>query len=285
MERRIAVTGAAGFVGSRLVSDLAARGWRVAALTSQPDRVPNQGGVETIPCAWDPVVLEGLLRRIEPVSIWVHAAARVDFGDGNLLALYRSNALLSDVLAHHVSAGSTVSRLVYVSTLGVFAKEQSLSDPDGPRPSSHYGLSKLLGERTSLAHLGHRALVLRLHGVWGSGGNLRLYINRCLGEAARGAPPRLRGTGEGRRNFIWVGDLARTIEFALEEGWTGIRPVGSRDLLSTREMVEQIAAAFGVPVVHEADDRPDPDRVVSVPERLPTTPFPEALRLEGPRAR
>lgn len=276
-----AVTGAGGYVGSRLIKGLARRGWTVMALTSRPEHLEREPGIEAVKCAWQARELERVLSRLGSVPFWIHAAARLDFSDQDVMALYRDNALLTERLARLLAETSRSSRLVYVSTLGVFGKDQALSTQEEPRPSSHYGLSKLLGERVTAAHLGERAAVLRLHGVWGRGGNLSLYINRCLNESAASRSPVLKGTGSGKRNFIWVDDLAGIVAMACEEGWSGVHPVGARESLSTREMVEAIAARFGVPVRYEQAEGPDADRVVPVPARFPSTPFRKALDVEA----
>ena len=286
LERIAAVTGAGGFVGSRIVEGMVQLGWQVRAFTSRPVSRPPGASVTLVPCDWSVEQFADAIASIRDAILWIHAAALVDFSAEAALELYRANALLTDKLASHVACLVQECRLVYLSTISVYGQSQVLSPEAEPEPDTHYGLSKLLGERLCFARLGSRCLTLRLPGVWGREDPPKLFVNKCLRKAAAGEALRISGKGQARRNYLWVGDLVPVISSAYLEKRNGVLLLGSPECSSLREMVEAIAEKTGVAV--EADPRNGPvverDMILPTSPGLTMTPFREALAVELARS-
>jgi len=285
MRMKVAVTGAGGFIGKRLVVGLAQHGCDVYAVTSHPENIPTGPRITVVKCNWSIEGIEAALIEAQDAELWVHTAARVDFSGRNVLDLYRDNVLLTDHLLRGVAHFDVQARLIYLSSISVYGPNQEISLDVEPRPQTHYGLSKLLGERLCLAHLGERCLVYRLAGVWGRENSPKLFINRCLQLAESGQPLRVMGQGKARRNYLWVGDVPRLIIKGFEEDWCGIHLAAGPEAISIRDMVIAIGARFNVPVYFEksipATD--EQDVIVPISPNICTTPFLQALRIEAER--
>src|SRR5437879_5137071 len=81
---KILVTGGAGFVGSRVVAALSARGADPVALVRQRIGTPADGKGEVVEGDYhQTAAMEQLLRRVQPASL-VHAAWRLAPGSGYL---------------------------------------------------------------------------------------------------------------------------------------------------------------------------------------------------------
>lgn len=285
MGKIAAVTGAGGFVGRRLVTGLAQRGWYVYAITSHPENIPAASQVTVVRSTWTEEGIERAIAQAQDAVLWVHAAARIEFGDENVLHLYRDNALLTEHLVRRIARLDTSPRVIYLSTISVYGPGQEVNVSVEPRPDTHYGLSKLLGERFCLAYLGKRCLIYRLAGVWGKEKSPKLFINRCLQQAEAGYPLRVAGLGKSKRNYLWVGDVAAIVDLAFSKGWYGILLAGGPEPISIRDMVTAIGRRFGVPVYFEKKDgnEDEHDVLVKNSSELETTSFYQALNIETSR--
>ena len=94
-----AVTGAGGFIGSRMVAGLAQLGWTVYAITSQAHTIAHLPNVKVISSEWTRPGIESAFAQAREARLWVLAGARVDFDDRHILGLYHDNALLTEVWA------------------------------------------------------------------------------------------------------------------------------------------------------------------------------------------
>lgn len=151
---RVLVTGGSGFLGSYVVEQLAAEGRVVRALVrpaSDKKLLERLPGVEfSAGAIEDPPSLEAALRGVDAV---VHCAGLVkarrseDFFAVNTQG---TKNLLQAALA--VAPG--LRRFVYVSSLAAVGPSldgHPVADDADPRPVTHYGRSKLEGERAVLA--------------------------------------------------------------------------------------------------------------------------------------
>lgn len=265
-----------------MVRHFARKGCRVFALTSDPSRALRAERVSVIRCGWSPQDMAAALGQAREASVWIHAAARVDFAAEAGVALYEANALLSGQVARFISSEVPAGRLIYLSTIGVYGKGQAVSLEVDPRPDTPYGMSKLLGERLCHALLGPRCLALRLAGVWGCEDTPKLFINRCIIDARRGVALCIEGAGLGKRNYLWIGDIPVWMERGMSEEWSGVRLTASPFTNTIREMAQIIAERFGVEL-RIGDPQPgmvERDVVVPVPPGAPGTDFRSALALE-----
>jgi UDP-glucose 4-epimerase len=311
MRSNVIVTGGAGFIGSELVRQLAARGDRVVII----DNLINgsRANVEEV-LSDDVVLVEADIRDLD--TIWPYlASARVVY---HLACLGVRHSVHSPHENHDVNATATlrllsasreldIPRFVYVSSSEVYgtAKWVPMTEDHPTFPSTVYGASKLGGEcytRAFNSTYGYPTTVIRPFNTYGprshhegdSGEVIPKFLLRCLA----GRPMIVFGEGTQTRDFQWVGDTAAGIILAGEDPHTVGETInlGSGSELSIIELAEQVAAAAGIPV-NVRHDPPRPGDVLrlyadmSHAEELlghsMTTPLAEGLRalLEWYRSR
>ncbi len=171
MKRRVAVTGASGFIGGRIARALHAAGHDVRSFGRRPaaqltDALPRY---ET----WD--ITDGPI-PLADVDVVVHSAAHVSsWGDeANFTAVNVTGT------QHVVQSVAPHVRFIYLSSGSIYV------DADDPSMPS-YGRSKRNGERIALGRDGP-TIVLRPRIVYGPG-DTTLW-------------PRIRGARRGRRLFV-----------------------------------------------------------------------------------
>jgi nucleoside-diphosphate-sugar epimerase len=200
----ILITGGTGFIGGHLVEAACARGERVRCLIRRDSfkRHPFALPVEAEIAFGDLVSGEGLREALAGAGTVIHLA-----GVTKALAtseFYSGNARATENLARAV-AGRGV-RLVHVSSLAAIGPSSDgtpVSEDAEPHPVTHYGKSKLEGERIARA-LVPDAVIVRPAVVYGPRDTDVLEIFRSI---SRGLVLEISG-GERWFQAIYVKDLA-----------------------------------------------------------------------------
>ena len=214
--KRVAITGASGFVGSHLLERLRdhevavlVRGDRAAAalLAGDPRRRLVRGSVG------DEAALDALVADAEVVY---HVAGLVAArSEAEFLAVNRDGAA---ALARACRRAG-VRRLVCVSSLAVTGPSEAgrpVHDGTWPRPVTPYGRSKLAGE-DAVRDSGVEHVIVRPPVVYGPRDRQLLRLFRL---ARRGIVPLL-GDGTQQLSLIHAADLADAIVAAGDSGLAG----------------------------------------------------------------
>lgn len=241
---RILVTGASGFVGRALATDLANAGHTVRAAMRQPaDVFPRSVEVVAVSDLTRPVEWRPLLKNIETV---IHLAGIAHAGPGIAEQAYdRVNRLATAELA--AAAGAVGLRhLIFMSSIRAQtgpSSEQILRETDPPRPTDAYGRSKLTAEDAVRAS-GVPFTILRPALIYGLGvkGNLQRLI-----ELARTPWPLPFGLCRNRRSLLARSNLIGAIHFALSsqalQGETYI--VADPSALTLAEIITALRSGAG----------------------------------------
>lgn len=273
----VLVTGGAGFIGSELVRQLAARGERVLIV----DNLVNGTRANVEEVLSDRVQLlvadirapSEFERELPHVRVVYHLAclgvrhsvhSPLDNHDVNATATLR-------LLAACRQAG--VPRFVYVSSSEVYgtAKWVPMTEDHPVFPCTVYGASKLAGECFARAYYrtyGYPTVVVRPFNTYGprshhegdSGEVIPRFMLRCLA----GLPMVVFGDGTQTRDFTYVSDTAAGILLAGEsDGAIGDTiNIGSGGEVTINDLGRQIAAVTGRPHAALEHDRPRPGDVL-----------------------
>ena len=170
------ITGATGFLGSKIVARLAARGDEVVALVREESSTEalEALGVELVRGGLDDV--DGFASALKGCDVVYHVGARV-VTHGEWDEFYATNVDATERLIDaSVSAG--VSRIVHVSSLGIFeiaGDGVSLGDDadydHAPLLRGHYTRSKIQADRVACraARSGAPVVVVRPGQIYGPG--------------------------------------------------------------------------------------------------------------------
>lgn len=245
------VTGANGFVGRALCTQLLARGFEVrGAVRSEKSVLPQ--GVERIAVGeihgdtdWS--------SALQGIDIVIHLAARVhvmkDESSDPLSEFRKVNVEGTEKLAIS-AARAGVERLVYASSIKVNGEATTIrpySETDASGPQDPYGVSKWEAER--MLHRiskenGIEFAIIRPPLVYGPGvgGN---FI-RMLDWIAKGIPLPL-GSVKNRRSMIYVENLADALILCSTHPDAANQTylVSDNETVSTPELLERLSAIMG----------------------------------------
>jgi UDP-glucose 4-epimerase len=300
--QHILVTGGAGFIGSHLVERLLADGHAVTvfddlstgsrenlrdAFAMAPDRLALVEGDVRRPLGGQ--VPDGSLG---PVRRVVHLAAQVSV-PASVRDPMGDRAVNLDGGFHVLDFARAVGaeKVVLASSAAAYGDVALPACEDArPEPQSPYGAHKLGVEhyaRQTAALYGVKTVNLRFFNIFGPRQSPQSgyagVISIFIGRAVAGEPLTLFGDGAQTRDFVWVGDVVRTIVAALRGGPGAGEAVnvGTGRAVSLLALTEAVLAATGtrVPVVHAAARPGDILHSRADTRRLAAT---LGLRLEAP---
>jgi UDP-glucose 4-epimerase len=248
---RVAVTGAAGFVGAAVVARLLADDAEVVAIV-RPGGDPSRlaAGVDTLEVDLEDE--DGAARAIAALEpeLCVHlAAAGAVVRERDHERLLRLNAIFPAALARALAAAGC-RRLVTAGSSSEYGPVAGpMSEERAPVPDDLYGAAKLAGgllARAAGLELGLETAHLRLFSVYGPGEDPRRLIASVARALLERRPIDLT-PGDQVRDFVYVDDVAE----ALVAAATGPLPsgaivnVGSGCQTTVREACLLLATAAG----------------------------------------
>jgi len=232
------VTGASGFVGSHLMTEMMRRGLPVRGVTRT-----ETPGLATIPSYNHDTLWGAHLKGIDAV---VHLAARVHVmceTAADPLMLFRESNVAATINLARQAAEAGVRRFVFVSSIKVNGERtkpgQMFTADDPPNPQDPYGISKAEAEaalKTLGSQTGLEITIIRPPLVYGPGvrGNFRSLMK----WAASGAPS-IFSAVKNKRSFIHVENLCDLLILALRHSDAANRLFVASDGydLSTHELL------------------------------------------------
>lgn len=258
-ERKVLVTGAAGFVGRHLVTELLAKGYSLTGLgrNLRPPDLPKS-------VDWLQVDLEddAAVASVVPREWWgvAHLAGRTVPSELNGVNGVMANVRGTLVLADRVAAGA---RFLYVSSCHVYrAAHGPHSEGEMPLPKGRYGLSKLLCEQAVLAQTDRLDVrIARPFNHLGAGMQPTLAVpsllRRIAADGATERPLRMLGL-DSVRDFLDVRDIVHAYEaiLRLEEPESRIFNVCSSEPVTIGALARTALSVAGYSREVEFEQRP-----------------------------
>ena len=254
-DRRVTVTGGAGFLGSFVVGKLKERGCRDIF-------VPRSSRYDLV----DMDAVKRLYQDSRP-DIVIHLAARVGGIGANRMhpAEYFYDNLMMGVQLLHEAWRCGVGKFVAIGTVCAYPKftpvpfsEDHLWDGYPEETNAPYGMAKkmlLVQSQAYRQQYGYNSIFLLPVNLYGPGDNFDLesshvipaLIKKCVDAVERGDETiEAWGDGSPTREFLYVDDAAEGIVLAAEN-YDDSAPVnlGSGHEISVKDLIETIARLTG----------------------------------------
>jgi len=230
----ILVTGASGFVGGAIVSELR-NGNHVVGI-----------GRRNLPCREcgyhradisDISSLEKILEIIRP-DVIVHAAAAIIHDDRDRSLIDANVRGTANVLNFARMAGC--KKIIYISSAPIIGSpmEIPITEEHGVYPRSIYHLTKYFGEILLLNATDINVTVLRLPSPIGAGMPKNKILPAFISDCLSGSPIKLLGRGGRIQNYINVKDIGTAVMKAVFSEATGVYNVTYPKSYSNLELAQ-----------------------------------------------
>jgi len=243
---KIAVTGAAGFVGQNVCRYLDQQGHTVIPLLRVA--APMTGELSHLtPVQADVTSKDSLLKALQAVDVCINLAALFNHPDKSMEDYFAVNVTgVRNVLEAAKEAG--VKRVVHCSTVGVAAGGRmpfSEQSPYCPPEWDKYETSKTEGEKTAVAFCeehNYPVIVIRPAQVYGPGDVSKLKFYKMVKKGVIVSP------GKTLKHLIYIDDLSRAFEAALTNETLIGKPViiASKTVTPLKELVQIVAGELRV---------------------------------------
>lgn len=230
------VTGAAGFIGSRLCRALLSRGERVVGIDCLRDyydvdlKRANLRDLSDHPgfsfssedLSLGTGFIEGILPPDAHVVVYhlaAQAGVRKSWGS-DFPQYIRDNITATQNLLEWAVHRRSVGHFVFASSSSVYGIPSEMpmrEDVTVPVPHSPYGVTKLAAENLVRLYGSNHGLVwtaLRLFTVYGPGQRPDMAFSRFVRCAMAGSPITLYGNGDQTRDYTYVDDVTRALVLA-----------------------------------------------------------------------
>jgi UDP-glucose 4-epimerase len=248
---KLLVTGASGFIGSRLV--------RAASVSLGPENVIAFSSTQNHPCP--SVVYRGSnfnfgerdIALLETAEVLIHVGAFIpkDRLQANAIEECNGNISFTEQLLALPLGG--LKKVIYISTIDVYEQAELTTEDTLTLPSSLYGWSKLYCERMTSIFAANRDIasqILRIGHVYGPGEEkYAKFLPKAIKNIVAGEAVELWGDGSEIRSMIYIDDVVAAILQArnLPRDVSPINVVGGAPV-SIRALLENLIAISGSPV-------------------------------------
>lgn len=259
MKKKAVVTGAAGFIGSHVASELLKRDFEVIGIDDL-----SGGFRENIPQQVDfrlgSIVDQSFVERVfddDKVDYVFHLAAYAAEGLSHFIRHFNyENNVLGSVNLINQAIKHKIERFIFTSSIAVYGANQlPMTEDLIPAPEDPYGVAKYsieLDLKCAREMFGLPFTIFRPHNVYGRHQNIadkyRNVVGIFMNQILKGEPLTIFGDGLQTRAFSHISDIAPLIASSVQtEGCENeIFNVGADQPHTVLELAHVVSAAFNV---------------------------------------
>lgn len=268
------VTGAAGFIGSRLSEALLERGERVIGI----DCFSDYYSLEQKRYHVTPLLAYSQFKLIEQdildldwsvllddVDVVFHQAAQagVRASWGQKFHLYSERNLnATQVILEAAKDAPHLKRLVYASSSSIYGNAETFPTPETlcPQPVSPYGITKLAGEQMGWLYwqnFGVPVTALRYFTVYGPCQRPDMAFHKFFRAAIAGEPIGIYGDGKQTRDFTFISDCiaANLAAATVPEAVGRVFNIGGGSRVVLNDILDTMEQIIGKPIQRHYQER------------------------------
>ena len=259
---KVLITGGTGFIGSNLISSFKKENEIIVT------------GCKTEQMAEDYLILEnsfiGLnFDRLKELDLVLHQAANNDSQSKDFQEMELANVKAPIKLFNFCYDKCRCINFVYASSCAIYGYKKGYREGEvfiesqKWEPLSYYGKSKQNFEREAIKfqeETGSKVIGLRYSNVYGPGeshkGSRASMVYQIAKQMLQGKRPKLFKYGEQKRDWVYIKDVIKANEMAVNSNKSGIYNVGSGEAHSFNEIVQIINDELGTKLEPEYVDNP-----------------------------
>ncbi len=259
-DKKVLVTGGAGFIGSHVVDELVKMGLTVVVLDDLSGGFLENVNpkVSFVKGSINDVALINSLFEKEKFDYVFHLAAYAAEGLSHFIKHFNyQNNLIGSINLINASINNNIKCFVFTSSIAVYGAGQlPMTEDTTPKPEDSYGISKYSVElelESSHHMFGLNYIIFRPHNVYGERQNIGDKYRNVLGifmnQIMKKEPLSIFGDGEQQRAFTYIGDVAPVIAKSIfnDSAKNSIFNIGSDTHTTVNDLAEIISEAMDVP--------------------------------------
>ena len=256
-ERKVLVTGGAGFIGSHLVDELIKLGKKVIVLDdlSGGFRENINPQAEFIEGSVTNKELVEKTFKENKIDFVFHFAAYAAEGLSHFIRKFNyENNLIGSINLINESIKNKVKCFVFASSIAVYGKNQlPMKEETIPLPEDPYGIAKYAIEQDLVAAykmFGLNYIIYRMHNIYGPrqhiGDKYRNVIGIFMNQIMQNKPITIFGDGGQTRAFTHINDIAPTIAKSIFErtAYNEVFNLGSDEPYSVRLLAQKVISVM-----------------------------------------
>lgn len=254
----ILVTGASGFIGSYITSEMLKRNHTVACIVREHGLQKIQG-VELIHADLSDIESLNKVFQKRTDEVVIDSAAKIP------LEVHRDEDYFDNILMTRnllkVLRKTPPRYFLKLSTIDVYRIQNEISESTEVTPENYYSLSKRVSEQ--LVEIWGKesnvtTCILRLTQIFGIGDRSNKFIPSIIRQIKDQSKITIYGDGSDRRDYLFVEDAARMIADCCEKKVSGIFNLASGKSISLNDVVEIIQEIADKKLDIEYRDRTKP---------------------------
>jgi UDP-glucose 4-epimerase len=256
MERKMLITGVAGFIGSNLASRLLSEGYEVIGIDNLAYGV-RENIPKDVKFYSEDIRNKEIYPLFEDIDSVFHLAAKNCISDCQSDPVETAEINVSGTVnVFEASRRAGVRKVIYAESSALYEGTSLFPTPEGElKPKSFYGVSKLASRGFAEAYTRFynlRLTALRYFCVYGPVQDYRRTIPPVISafviKLLKGERPIIYGTGGKKRDFVYVDDVNDFHLICIRDERTDGREfnIGSGVNHSVREILDRISERVGI---------------------------------------
>jgi nucleoside-diphosphate-sugar epimerase len=253
--KRIVITGGAGFIGSALgnllaqvakvvvIDNLAAGTWERCCSAVEKKQLDIAICKES-----------DIINVLDGVDYLFHLAAVKKHNTVNSFESINLNNIVATERLFRLAVRAKVQRTIFASSLYAYGSmgPSIMTEHDTVNPLSHYGLSKLAGEKLlqmafqddEISYVAPRLFFIYGPSQYAEGG-YKSFIIKSFENILKGKPVEIYGSGHQALDYVYIDDCIKSLLLLGQSGYQGVVNISTSNPTTILQIVESIKSITG----------------------------------------